>query len=64
MRHPKERNSSTLTEDQTILTYLWGLAMCTVRNLQISEPSSGILKKFQHSLTLHNIKYNCVVLFV
>ena len=38
--------------------------MCTVGNLWISEPSSGILEKFQCSSALPNIKYNCVVLFL
>ena len=51
-------------EDQTILTYLGHSAMCTVRNLQLSEPSLDILEKFQHSLSLPDMKYNCVVLFV
>ena len=37
--------------------------MCAVGNLCISEPSLGILEKFQHSSALTNIKYNCVVLF-
>ena len=34
-----------------------------LENLWISEPSLGILEKFQGSLTLPNIKYACVVLF-
>ena len=37
--------------------------MCRVSNLQISEPSLGIVEKFQHSLTLTNMKYNYAVLF-
>ena len=35
-----------------------------LENLCISEPSLGILEKFQCSLALPNIKYNCVVLFL
>ena len=34
-----------------------------LENLWISEPSLGILEKFQRSSALPNIKYNCVVLF-
>ena len=32
-------------------------------NLWISEPSLGILEKFQRSSALPNIKYNCAALF-
>ena len=35
-----------------------------LENLWISEPSLGILEKFQQSLALPNIKYNCAVLFL
>ena len=35
-----------------------------LENLCISEPSLGILEKFQRSSALPNIKYNCVVLFL
>ena len=42
----------------------WVLTMCTVGNLWISEPSLGILEKFQHSSALPNIRYNCVVLLL
>ena len=34
-----------------------------LENLWISEPSLGILEKFQHSSDLPNIKYNCALLF-
>ena len=34
-----------------------------LENLWISEPSLGIMEKFQCSLTLPNIKYNCAVSF-
>ena len=34
-----------------------------LENLWISEPSLGILEKFQRSSALPNIKYNCAVLF-
>ena len=36
--------------------------MCSVGNLWISEPSFSKLEKFQRSLALPNIKYNCAVL--
>ena len=39
-------------------------AMSTVRNLWISEPSEGIVERFQRSSALPNIKYNFVVLFL
>ena len=35
-----------------------------LENLSISEPSLGILKKINCSLSLPNTKYNCVVLFL
>ena len=35
-----------------------------LENLWISEPSIGVLEKFQHSLALWNIKCNCTVLFL
>ena len=35
-----------------------------LENLWISEPSLGILEKFQRSSDLPNIKYNCVLLFL
>ena len=41
----------------------WVSTMCTVGNLWISEASLSKLEKFQHSLALLNIKYNCAVLF-
>ena len=34
-----------------------------LENLWISEPSLGILEKFQRSSDLPNIKYNCALLF-
>ena len=34
-----------------------------LENLWISEPSLGILEKFQHSSALPNIEYNCALLF-
>ena len=34
------------------------------KNLLISEPSQGIMEKFQCHLAPPNIKYNCVVLFL
>ena len=34
-----------------------------LENLWISEPSLGILEKFQCSSALPNMKYNCAVLF-
>ena len=40
------------------------LTACTVGNLGISEPSLGILEKFQHRLDPLNIKYNYTVLFL
>ena len=33
-------------------------------NLWISKPSLSILEKFQHSLALPDIKYNCAILFL
>ena len=35
-----------------------------LENLWISEPSLGILEKFQRSSALPSMKYNCVVLFL
>ena len=34
-----------------------------LENLWISEPSLGILEKFQRSSAVPNIKYNCALLF-
>ena len=34
-----------------------------LENLKISEPSLGILEKFQRSSARPNIKYNCALLF-
>ena len=34
-----------------------------LENLSISEPSLGILEKFQRHSALPNIKYNCALLF-
>ena len=42
----------------------WVLTMCSVVNLWISEASPSQLKKFQRSLALPNIKYNCAILFL
>ena len=35
-----------------------------LENLWISKPSLSILEKFQCSLALPNIKYNCAILFL
>ena len=42
----------------------WVLTMCSVGNLWISEASLSRLEKFQCSLDLPNIKYNCAILFL
>ena len=42
----------------------WVSAVCSGRNLWISEASTGVLEKFQCSSDLPNANYNCVVLFL
>ena len=56
-------NFSTIPQDGSDINRFL-TAMCTVRNLWISEPSWGIVEKFQRSSALPDIKYNFVVLFL
>ena len=47
------RRIRTIVKVHFLLEILW-----------ISEPSLGIMEKFQHSLALPNTKYNCSILFL
>ena len=42
----------------------WISALCSVRNLYISEASTGVLEKLQRSLDLPNANYEYVVVFL